>query len=73
MATATAVLLVSCVWQTNKKMPNRLYYWSRLVQTNDQLDARIIGVLAEQTKVLLFAKRIHVPIIRLWSCDHEHN
>ena len=35
-------------------------------------EARIIGVIAEQTKVLLFAKRIYGPIIRLCQCDHEH-
>ena len=35
-------------------------------------EARSIGVIAEQTKVLLFAKRSHGSIIRLLSCDHEH-
>ena len=35
-------------------------------------EARIIGVVAEQTKLLLFAKRSHGPIIRLWLRDHEY-
>ena len=35
-------------------------------------EVRIIGVIAEQTKVILVAKRSHGPIIRLSSCDHEH-
>ena len=37
------VLFVSCVWQTKKKMGNRLYYWSRLVQTHDQLIERLLS------------------------------
>ena len=36
------VSLVSCVWQTKKKMGNRLYHWSRLVQTHDRLIARLL-------------------------------
>ena len=35
------VLLVSWVWQTKKNIWNRLYYWSYLVQTHDQLIARL--------------------------------
>ena len=34
-------LLVSCGWQTKKKKGNMLYYWSRLVQTLDQLIPRL--------------------------------
>ena len=37
-----------------------------------QSEARIIGVIAEQPKVIWFAERSHEPIIRIWSCDHEH-
>ena len=37
------VLLVSCVWQTKKKMGNRLYYWSHLVQMHDQLIERLLS------------------------------
>ena len=37
------VLLVSCVWQKKKKMGNRLYYWSRLMQTHDQLIERLLS------------------------------
>ena len=33
---------------------------------------RRVGVIAEQTKVLLFAKRSDGPIIQLSSCGHEH-
>ena len=36
-ANLKSVLLVSCVWQTKKKMGNRLYYWSCLVQTHAKL------------------------------------
>ena len=36
-----SVLLLSCGWQ--KKMGNRLYYWSRLVQTHDKLIARFLS------------------------------
>ena len=42
------------------------------ISTRQSPEARIIGVIAEQTKLLSFAKRSHGPIIRLWSCDHEH-
>ena len=35
-------------------------------------EARIIGVIAEQTKLLSFAKRSQGPIIGLWSRDHEN-
>ena len=37
------VLLVSCFWQTKNKMGNRLYYWSRLVQTHDHLTERLLS------------------------------
>ena len=37
-----------------------------------QAEARNIVVIAAQTKVILFARRSHGPILRLWSCDHEH-
>ena len=37
------VLLVPCVWQRKKKMGNMLHYWSRLVQTLDQLIAPLIA------------------------------
>ena len=33
--------MVSYVWQTKKKMRNRRYHWSRLVQTHDPLTARL--------------------------------
>ena len=43
-------------------------WWS-----GDSTEARIIGVIAVQTKVLSFVKRSHDgPTIRLSSCDHDH-
>ena len=44
----------------------------RITQLCTISEARIIGVITEQTKVILFAKRLHGPIIRLSSSDHEH-